>query len=378
MLEEKLYQQRYFRYKPEVLQAYPFMHSDTLVNASQVILRNREILGDGRCLLLAPPIDELAPLLSKEGGGRVSGLTQDFAVYRHLLPLWQHSGGQLKLHYGTNLPAKTCAPFDSVIFFVQKSKPLMRFWFDMLRPLLAPSAILWLVGENKEGIKSWRKGLKDYFADVTVVDNARHCGLLSAQQPEVLTKPFVSDNYLQSFTVNRQRSPLAIYSLPGVFSHGRLDKGTAILFDHIDDIRAEQVLDFGCGTGVISATLAQQLPNAHFTLVDCDALALASARKTMENGATENYQVYASDGLSEVTGQYDLIISNPPFHLGVSTSYEATETFLKQSRNYLVKGGELRIVANSFLKYETIIRQVFGVCHTLSQQKGFSVYSAKK
>ena len=84
----------------------------------------------------------------------------------------------------------------------------------------------------------------------------------------------------------------------------------------------------------------------------------------------------ASDGLSAVTGSYDLIISNPPFHQGVRTNYEVTERFLAQSRQLLRPGGELRVVANSFLRYQPIIEQVYGHCQTLLVRDGFSVYRA--
>ena len=355
------------------------MNSDAFYNTSQLTLRNSDVLHAKRCLLIAPPADGVASALVSEGVvSELVGLTQNFATYRHLQPLWQQLSVPQTLLYGATLPDHPSEPFDGVIFFLQKSKPLMEFWLSMVTTVLTPDAKLWLVGENGEGIKSWRKRLKRYFTEVTAIDSARHCGLIEATGLETPVTSFAGDDYSQVFDVNHQGQSFAVTSLPGVFSHGRLDKGTAVLLDTLKDVKAKRVLDFGCGSGVISAALALQQPEIDYTLVDCDALALASARKTLDALNVKNYLAVASDGLSEVSGRFDLIISNPPFHQGVKTHYDVTEQFLKQSCDYLLKGGELRIVANSFLRYEPIIRKAFGNCRRLINQNGFAIYSARK
>ena len=42
------------------------------------------------------------------------------------------------------------------------------------------------------------------------------------------------------------------------------------------------------------------------------------------------------------------------------------------------KGGELRLVANSFLKYPPLIEQHLGPCKTLIEADGFRIYSARR
>jgi hypothetical protein len=56
------------------------------------------------------------------------------------------------------------------------------------------------------------------------------------------------------------------------------------------------------------------------------------------------------------------ILSNPPFHVGVHTDYFATENLLRKAAKHLKNGGELRLVANSFLKYQPLIEEHLGVC----------------
>ena len=178
------------------------------------------------------------------------------------------------------------------------------------------------------------------------------------------------------FSVLYRSADVKIFSLPGVFSHGRLDRGTSIFLEVLEDIPSGKILDFGCGTGVISACISSLKGKHDFTLVDSDALALACSEKTMEATENKSFTVLASDVFSEVKEKFDLIVSNPPFHQGVKTNYAATEQFLVMSKSMLHSGGELRIVANSFLHYLPIIKKTFGNGEVLLVKDGFSVYRA--
>ncbi|WP_172807659.1 class I SAM-dependent methyltransferase [Endozoicomonas ascidiicola] len=359
------------------------MSSLSLSNPSQLIVRNMDCFELDHLLMIGLPGDQLVSQLLDEGLGRVTALTRDFSDYRRLKPLVGNHNDRFFLTFAPVLEEPLSSPVDGVLIFLQKSKPLMDFWLEMIRFHVAANVPIYLVGENDEGIKSWKKRLKQSFSDVKSVDNARHCVLLEAcgaMNKGAMNKPdqFTEKGAYKTFTVQAMDKALSISSLPGVFSHGRLDVGTEVLLETLNDLPSGNVLDFGCGAGVISAYISEQPEERHLTLVDCDAMALASSRKTMNDLGVENFQVLASDGLSEVTGQFDLIISNPPFHQGVKTHYEVTERFLSESHQKLKVGGELRIVANSFLKYPPIIEQTFGRCETLLSRNGFSIYRAFK
>lgn len=358
------------------------MSNTALSNTSQLLLRNGEWLKSDRLLLVGMPADDLGrTLLSEQVAPQVYGLSRDFSVYRLIRSSWESAGDRLQLSYAPAFEGQQT--FDGIILFLQKSKALMDCWLEMATSLLSEGGNIWLVGENGEGIKSWRKRLKNSFASVKNMDNARHCGLIEASEPLETVKEFSLPSYFTEFDCAVGERSLAVSSLPGVFSHGRLDVGTDVLLSTFDKepfnkVPKGNVLDFGCGAGVVAGYLGLKQPEASFTLVDCDALALKSAEKTLKNNGINSSTVIASDGLSEVSGSYQMIVSNPPFHQGVKTHYAVTEQFLAESHSMLVKGGELRIVANSFLRYEPIITKAFGHCKTLVVQNGFSVYQAIK
>ncbi len=353
------------------------MSNQALTNPSQLILRNSSELECKRLLMVGMPADGLAENLIDESiVESIHGLTSDYSVFSTIDSNWQNSE-QLTLEFGSALK-EASGSYDGALVFLQKSKPLMDFWLDMIHPLLSETGTIWLVGQNGEGIKSWRKKLKERYDCVRNFDNARHCGLIDASEAKKGASVFSVDKYWSEFNLDVNDKELKIHSLPGVFSHGRVDVGTKVLLETLDRVPEGPVLDFGCGAGVISAFMAASQPGNKYTLVDVDALALSSSEATMKLNEVANFEVKATDGLSEVEGSFKMIISNPPFHQGVKTHYAVTEQFLKQTANRLFKGGELRIVANNFLRYELIIQEAFGNCERLVTKDGFTVYKAIK
>lgn len=76
----------------------------------------------------------------------------------------------------------------------------------------------------------------------------------------------------------------------------------------------ERVLDLGTGTGCILLSLLAARPGAEGTGTDISEEALAVARENAQNlGVAERCNLLKSDWFSAVDGQFDLIVSNPPY-----------------------------------------------------------------
>lgn len=75
--------------------------------------------------------------------------------------------------------------------------------------------------------------------------------------------------------------------------------------------KPKNVIDLGCGTGVIGLRIAQKFPSCQVTLLDCDRKAVFLARKNAKQ--FENVKVIQGDMYSINLNPYDWIVSNPPY-----------------------------------------------------------------
>jgi len=73
------------------------------------------------------------------------------------------------------------------------------------------------------------------------------------------------------------------------------------------------ILDLGTGTGAVILALASELPMARCQAVDFSADAVQLARENARNLNIANVQIEQSDWFSNVQGEFDLIVSNPPY-----------------------------------------------------------------
>ncbi|MCK5895142.1 MAG: class I SAM-dependent methyltransferase [Endozoicomonadaceae bacterium] len=341
-----------------------------LTNSSQLLVKNSEMLEAERILVVQPEKDSFITQLLALSSATVDVYTTSEAVRFNLSAAGIRDEN---VSYDEVVPMDREVP-DTVILYLQKSREYMNYLLAMILPLVAETGQILLVGENRCGIKSWQKRLA-VFGKVGKIDSARHCSLFSLT---LTGKPesFVMEDWKAFFRETVNDTEVQAVTLPGVFNHGQLDKGTRLLLETFDVGLSGDILDFGCGSGVVGAWLGKRFSGTRVTLLDNDAMALASTRETCRINGVEPMAIIASDGLANVRGSYHVIVSNPPFHDGVRTQYETTEQFLRQSKMFLKPKGRLRMVANSFLRYQPMIEAVFGHCRTLKKRDGFSVYEA--
>ena len=325
---------------------------------SQVLLRQAELFS-GPTLLAGPAADDLLGQLPSASAW-----------------CW-HAGDHAQLSarfgprssFGVSAPA---IPHTSAVLFLPKSRELTSYLLATLASQLA-GKLLYLVGEKRAGVERAAKQMAQYGAP-RKLDSARHCQLWQVRVEQAPAVPQL-EALAQRYQLQLADGPLQVISLPGVFSHGRLDLGSALLLEHLDDLQDGHLLDFGCGAGVLGAVLKRRYPASHVTLQDVDAFAVASSRMTLATNQLQA-EVIAADGIAAAPSGLSLILSNPPFHQGVHTHYQASEELLRQAGKHLCHGGEIRLVANRFLQYPALIEQHIGTCQTLADSQGFRIYRA--
>ncbi|MEW6990299.1 methyltransferase [Colwelliaceae bacterium 6441] len=341
-----------------------------LSNLSLVLLRNDDLLVAKSSLLVNMPNDELSTRLKKlNPKGELTYFDNNYELH------CQHQQSSdnkciFASHYQEDVV------HDLVIIHFPKSKKELLFTLAMLAASTNENTKVLFVGENKGGIKSIEKLVNEQTLFCDKIDAAKHCLLFEARLKNQ-DMAFILDDWFHYYDVNIDELSFKIAALPGVFSQAKLDIGSKVLLENLTQPMSGEVLDFGCGAGVIACYIGLKNKNARLTLADVSALALTSSEKTLAINNLEGTTV-ATNSLSNINGMFQYVISNPPFHQGIKTHYIATENFLSGIKKHLEKQGILTIVANSFLKYQPIMEQSIGKTEKLCQQQGFTIYSSKK
>lgn len=331
---------------------------------SEVVIRQQDYL-KGQVLLINAPNDQLAKNLPEQV--QASVWSWNYADHQAFQNASIHS------NFSVEFPQ---ASFDQVVIFVPKSKELLNYILHVVVSHLKLGQNVFLVGEKKGGIERAAKQLQPY-GKTLKLDSARHCQFwqMKIEKTEQL-KPL--EHWLKSYTVQIDQDQLKVCALPGVFSQDHLDVGTAVLVPYLSQVKSGKIADFGCGAGIISAYLAKLNPNQQIFALDVDAFALRSTELTFQKNNLDLNQLTLQPvtGFRDAPKDLDAIVSNPPFHQGIHTNYDASEELCQLASVHLKNSGELWIVANRFLNYPPLIEQSFGQCMVKADQQGFKVLYA--
>lgn len=134
----------------------------------------------------------------------------------------------------------------------------------------------------------------------------------------------------------------------------------------------ENILDVGCGSGVISLMLAQRNPSAQIVALDIDAQSCWDAESNFEASPWGNRLNVSCGNFLEWSTErkFDLIISNPPFFSnGVKPSKQSRRVsrhsdllpaneFLIKAYSHLSKFGRITVIvpASEFILWENQAR----------------------
>lgn len=313
-------------------------------------------------LLWVYPVDPLDVSECQGWGASPQSLSIDRGVHVRL----SHQG--IASRWGIRA-AELQSPVAIVPF--PKSKELLPLALLAASQAVGPGGDVLVVGNNRSGIRTVGPTLQRWLDEVEQLDNARHCVLFGGKARALTADMEARGSATSTFEVSTTNGSLKVVCLPGVFSHGRLDDGTRMLLGCLTDLSG-RVLDLGCGSGVLAAALALQ--GCSGVAADTNALAVESTRLTLAANGMTSFEVVASDGFDEVTGPFDHLVTNPPFHEGFEQDTSAALHFIEQAPRLLKVGGTLTLVANRFLKYAEPLTQTFGSFRVLREDERFRVY----
>ncbi|XBC44632.1 MAG: 16S rRNA (guanine(1207)-N(2))-methyltransferase RsmC [Buchnera aphidicola (Schlechtendalia peitan)] len=259
---------------------------------------------------------------------------------------------------------------DIILYFWPYSKCEAIFHLKYIFSLVPKDSSIFLVGENKSGINTIQNLLNKWIL-FKKIDSAKHCSLFFGKihlRPKFKFNTFIFSNIYKNVNIK---------TIPGVFSYNKIDVGSQLLISTFTNSITGDILDIGCGSGILSILLAKFSNKVKLTLVDTNIAALKSSKLTLKsNNITGN--VLLSDVYSNVYKKFDLIISNPPRHKNSKTNLNCIQEIIKNSVQYLKKNGEIRIVVNSHISCHKFFKNTFTYYNVLKKEKNFTIYQAYK
>jgi len=114
----------------------------------------------------------------------------------------------------------------------------------------------------------------------------------------------------------------------GVFSHGRVDAGTKFLLLEAPELPERgDLLDLGCGAGVIALTMARRRPECRVWAVDVNARARRLTSDNAEALGLRNVTVAAPEEVPDDVS-FAAMWSNPPIKVGKSELHDMMRRWL--------------------------------------------------
>ena len=270
--------------------------------------------------------------------------------------------------------------FDLVLVLPPRQRDEARALFARAVQLAAPGGVLLACVPNAEGAKSAQADL------AALVPPGGH---LSKHKCRVFwTAPLDGTHDAERLAQwleldTPRRNPAGYWSRPGLFAWDRVDAASALLAAHLPADLAGHVADLGMGYGYLASEVIARCPGV--TALDgfeAEQRALVCAHQNLAEaqaraGRPVSVALHWHDVTVGLPGRYDAVVSNPPFHQGRADQPELGRAFIAAAARALKPDGQLWLVANRHLPYETTLAIHFAQVRTVADEGGFKVITAR-
>ena len=163
----------------------------------------------------------------------------------------------------------------------------------------------------------------------------------------------------------------------GVFSKDEIDYGSKALLNVLlkEELKGD-LLDLGCGYGLIGIVLKNEYPELNIDMIDINLKAIELSKQNCKKNKTSN-NVFESSGFENINKEYNLIITNPPIRAGKEVIY----SFFENSFNTIKENGTLYVVMRKSHGAKSAMEKLsflFGYCELLKKDKGYYIFRAIK
>lgn len=326
---------------------------------------------------LNPGLDAVSELLLHEAGqirppvavldDLAGGLTRVLLKRDHIPRVWcddLRSEQQVPHPFRCATPELAVSGARTVLWRLPRAVGALEEYGELIAQHADPGVRVFAAARNKELPRSMNVALARSFASVTASRGHRKARALLASGPLERKSSWPRTAHLRSLGLD-------VVAHGATFSTNRLDRGTALLADCLDQLPpSSAAIDLGCGSGILATLLAKR--NLRVQAFDVLWSAADATRLTaLANGVPVD--VHRRDGVGDSSGHVDLIVTNPPFHLGASKQTSVTRRLFTEAGQVLSDGGEMWCVYNAHLPYLQWLRQAIGPTRIVARDRAYLV-----
>lgn len=193
------------------------------------------------------------------------------------------------------------------------------------------------------------------------------------------SKPNVEKNEKEIKTTLRGHA-LTFITDAGVFSKDRVDFGSQVMIEAIDDsvFPNNRVLDVGCGYGPVGLSLAKANSALKVDMIDVNERALELAKKNAALNEVKGVSIFLSSVYEQVSKTtYGAIISNPPIRAGKQTVHQ----IITEAKDHLDGNGVIIIVIQrkqGAPSAQKVMEETYGNVTRIGLDKGYWVLQSIK
>ncbi|EPR7490933.1 methyltransferase [Vibrio alginolyticus] len=251
------------------------------------------------------------------------------------------------------------ANIDLVLLQLPKSNRHLVWILSQLRKALPASCPVIAVNKAKDIHTSTLKLFEKYLGETKTSLAWKKHRLVFSQatvEPTIEVMPFT--------TWRVDGEDIELKNMPNVYSGESLDLGARFMLQHLpQDPSIDNVIDLGCGNGVLSVKFGQLNPNARLTCVDESFMALESAKQNLRDNLGENRDIQCIannclDGFKHSSNS--MVMCNPPFHQQQAITDHIAWQMFCDAKQVLSENGRLLVIGNRHLGYDAKLKRLFG------------------
>lgn len=193
----------------------------------------------------------------------------------------------------------------------------------------------------------------------------------------------VSADSENSFTLSIDGNDFRFVTNSGIFSGKKADFGSCLLIEnYIKDRRkgmdtGRDVLDLGCGYGLIGIVIKRIFPDTCVTMADINTRAAGYAQMNAELNVSGEADIIVSDGSASINRKFDTVLLNPPVRAGkkiVFRLYSEVKAMLREEGKFYIVIQTKQGAASSAKELE----RLFGICEVIDISAGYRVFRCTK